>query len=152
MTFDKTRIRLLLGLGLILAAFGYLFFSGMEASQVYYLTVDEYQQQAASLAPDEPFRISGRVEPDSVILAENGMDLQFTVYDPERKDATLPVSYHGVVPDTFMENSEVVVEGTLQGEVFAAHTLLAKCPSKYEAMAEEDESGEAQAAAHPSGT
>jgi cytochrome c-type biogenesis protein CcmE len=156
MKFDKTRIRLLLGLGLILSAFGYLFFSGMEASQVYYLTVDEYQERAASLSPDEPFRVSGRVEPDSVILAENGMDLQFTVYDPEIKHATLAVSYHGVVPDTFMENSEVVVEGTIQGDVFQAHTLLAKCPSKYEALtdelADEETAKEAEAAGHPAGS
>ncbi len=145
MPLNKTRIRLLVGLGLILAAFGYLFMSGMKASQVYYLTVDEYQDRAASLAPDEPFRISGRVEPDSVVLSDTGLDLQFTVYDPGREDATLAVAYHGVVPDTFMENSEVVVEGTMKDDVFQAHTLLAKCPSKYEALANEEARKEAEA-------
>ncbi len=145
MPLNKTRIRLLVGLGLILTAFGYLFMSGMKASQVYYLTVDEYQDRAASLAPDEPFRISGRVEPDSVVLSDTGLDLQFTVYDPGREDATLAVAYHGVVPDTFMENSEVVVEGTMKDDVFQAHTLLAKCPSKYEALANEEARKEAEA-------
>jgi cytochrome c-type biogenesis protein CcmE len=155
-TIDKTRIRLFVGLGLIFAAFGYLFFSQIESSQVYYMTVDEYQDIAATLAPDEAFRVSGRVEPDSVVLAKNGIDLQFTVYDPESADATLAVSYHGVVPDTFLENSEVVVEGTLHGEVFKAHTLLAKCPSKYEGLeddlANEETAREAEAAGHPAGS
>ena len=145
MPVSSTRIRLFLGLGLILAAFGYLFTSGMKASQVYYLTVHEYQERAASLPPDEPFRISGRVEPDSVVLSDTGLDLQFTVYDPGSEKATLAVAYHGVVPDTFMENSEVVVEGTMKQSVFQAHKLLAKCPSKYEALAEEETRTEAEA-------
>ncbi len=147
MTMDKTRLRLLVGLGVILAAFGYLFMSGMEASQVYYLTVSEYQDRAASLGPGDPFRVSGRVRPGSVNLADNGLDLQFTVYDPARDDALLSVAYHGVVPDTFMENSEVVVEGTMDGATFQAHTLLAKCPSKYEAMADEEARKEAEGGA-----
>lgn len=151
MPLNKTRFRLLVGLGLILAAFGYLFMSGMKDS-VYYLTVDEYQERAASLAPDEPFRISGRVEPDSVVLSDTGLDLQFTVYDPGREDATLFVAYHGVVPDTFMENSEVVVEGTMKDDVFQAHTLLAKCPSKYEALADEEARKEAEAGGQVTGS
>jgi cytochrome c-type biogenesis protein CcmE len=146
MSIDKTRLRLLLGLGVILAAFGYLFMSGMEASQVYYLTVSEYQDRGASLRLQDPFRISGRVAPGSVELADNGLDLEFTVYDPARDGALLRVAYHGVVPDTFMENSEVVVEGSMADATFQAHTLLAKCPSKYEALADEEASKEAEAA------
>jgi cytochrome c-type biogenesis protein CcmE len=47
---------------------------------------------------------------------------------------TLPVHYRDEVPDTFVDNAEVVVEGELGSDgVFAAHTLFAKCPSKYEA-------------------
>lgn len=145
MSLNKTRLRLFMGLGLILAAFGYLFMSGMKASQVYYLTVNEYKERAGTLVPDEPFRVSGRVEPDSVVLSDTGLDLQFTVYEPGRESATLAVAYHGVVPDTFMENSEVVVEGTMRNGVFEAHTLLAKCPSKYEALADEEAYKEAEA-------
>ena len=55
-------------------------------------------------------------------------------------DRTLPVTYQGIIPDTFKENAEVVVEGFYhpQKTVFRATTLLAKCPSKYEGLAEED--------------
>jgi cytochrome c-type biogenesis protein CcmE len=46
----------------------------------------------------------------------------------------LQVSYGKETPDTFVDGSEVVVEGVLGPDgVFVAHTLLAKCPSKYEA-------------------
>ena len=139
MPANKTRIRLLIGMAVVVAAFAYLFLSGMEASQVYYLTVSEFNQQAAELEPGEPYRVSGRVQPGSIDLADNGLDLQFTVYDPEMDESLLAVSYHGVVPDSFMENSEVVVEGALDSGSFEAHTLLAKCPSKYEALVGEEE-------------
>jgi cytochrome c-type biogenesis protein CcmE len=51
-------------------------------------------------------------------------------------DAKIPVHYEGLVPDTFKDNSQVVVEGNLNPErtSFRAHTLLAKCPSKYESQ------------------
>jgi cytochrome c-type biogenesis protein CcmE len=78
------------------------------------------------------------VQPGTIDLADNGLDLRFSVYDPDHQDVTIPVKYHGVVPDTFMENSEVVVEGSLGTGSFEAHTLLAKCPSKYEALVGEE--------------
>ena len=52
----------------------------------------------------------------------------------KEKRRTLPVSYHGIIPDTFVDDAAVVVEGRLQEDgTFVAHELLAKCPSKYEA-------------------
>jgi cytochrome c-type biogenesis protein CcmE len=47
----------------------------------------------------------------------------------------LPVVYEKEVPDTFVDGAEAVVEGALGSDgTFAAQTLLAKCPSKYEAQ------------------
>ncbi len=49
----------------------------------------------------------------------------------------LPVTYRGAVPDIFGPDIEVVVEGKwTPGGVFVADTLLAKCPSKFEAAAQ----------------
>ena len=47
---------------------------------------------------------------------------------------TIRVTYSGIVPDTFKDAAEVVVEGKydLESGLFTAHVLLAKCPSKYE--------------------
>ena len=59
--------------------------------------------------------------------------LEFEMNDGEGGRA-LTVRYDKEVPDTFVEDAEVVVKGALTPEgVFQADTLLAKCPSKYEA-------------------
>jgi cytochrome c-type biogenesis protein CcmE len=60
--------------------------------------------------------------------------LQFTLAGAE---AELPVQYHGVVPDNFVENREVVVEGRLAAAgVFQADKLMTRCESKYQAKVE----------------
>jgi cytochrome c-type biogenesis protein CcmE len=60
--------------------------------------------------------------------------VRFAVTDGTR---SVPVIYAREVPDTFKEEGDVVVEGMLNADgVFAAHHLLAKCPSKYEKEAE----------------
>ena len=57
----------------------------------------------------------------------------FTVVDP-KSQAVLPVDFTGIIPDTFVDDADVVVEGKRRDDgVFEATTLLAKCPSKYEA-------------------
>jgi cytochrome c-type biogenesis protein CcmE len=67
----------------------------------------------------------------TIVRMPTGQDVTFVVTDG---DATLPVRYHGIIPDTFVDGADVVVEGQLTGDgTFEAHTLLAKCPSKYEA-------------------
>ena len=57
--------------------------------------------------------------------------MNFTISDGGG-DATLPVVYKGVVPDTFSAGIEVVVEGRLnQDGVFRAEVIMPKCPSRY---------------------
>ena len=47
---------------------------------------------------------------------------------------SLPVVYSGIVPDIFRPGITVVVEGHYTGQgPFQAQTLLAKCPSKFQA-------------------
>jgi cytochrome c-type biogenesis protein CcmE len=51
--------------------------------------------------------------------------------------ATYKVDYRGIIPDTFSDSVDVVVEGRLGDDgVFHATTLLAKCASRYEAAPE----------------
>jgi cytochrome c-type biogenesis protein CcmE len=51
--------------------------------------------------------------------------------------AQIDVVYEGidVIPDTFRDGAEAVVVGRLQGGVFHATKIEAKCPSKYEMKA-----------------
>ena len=50
-------------------------------------------------------------------------------------DETVLASYTGIVPDTFKDGSEVVLEGELgpSGFQVVPNGVMAKCPSKYEA-------------------
>jgi cytochrome c-type biogenesis protein CcmE len=62
----------------------------------------------------------------------HGAGLRFTLRD-EKGAATVPVLYHGTVPDLFRTGRHVVVDGRLRNGVFVAapNSLLTKCPSKY---------------------
>ena len=96
---------------------------------LYYLTVSEFIQTPER--DTDGFRINGKVTEGSIVRHEGGQSVQFTMSDGV---AALPVSFEGIIPDTFVDGADVVVEGSLDtGGTFVAHKLLAKCPSKYEA-------------------
>jgi cytochrome c-type biogenesis protein CcmE len=114
----------------LVLAVGYLILTGMQNTTVYYLTVGELQSRGAG-ALGRPVRVAGNVTPGSVEKLNGGLALRFTVED---ESGSFPVVYKGgPVPDIFGEQVQVVVEGKVQPDgTFAADTLLAKCPSKFE--------------------
>jgi cytochrome c-type biogenesis protein CcmE len=114
----------------LLLAVGYLVLTGLQSTAVYYLTVSELQS-AGSGVNGRAVRVAGQVAPGSVERLNGGLALRFTVQDDS---GSFPVTYRGgPVPDIFGEQVQVVVEGRLQQDgTFAADTLLAKCPSKFE--------------------
>jgi cytochrome c-type biogenesis protein CcmE len=114
----------------LVLAVGYLVLTGMQNTTVYYLTVGELQSRGAA-ALGRPVRVAGNVTPGSVEKLNGGLALRFTVED---ESGSFPVVYKGgPVPDIFGEQVQVVVEGKVQADgTFAADTLLAKCPSKFE--------------------
>jgi len=122
---------------LIVAGISYLMFSGINDTMVYYYTLTELNGQGAALA-GHGVRISGHVQPGSIRRSDTGTRVDFVVYE-KSSSRTMPVSYEGVIPDTFKDEAEVVVEGVFdpQSPAFDANTLLAKCPSKYEGQAGE---------------
>jgi len=128
----KSFIRLIIVGGIMLLGVGYLLYSSMDSSMVYYYTVDEVLNSNQDFS-GRGTRISGWVRPESVRLSENGKGVRFEVSDKE-SGSTMKVIYNGIVPDTFKEDSEVVVEGTWNSSThtFSASVLLAKCPSRYE--------------------
>ena len=56
-------------------------------------------------------------------------------FEMHNKGQVVLASYTGIVPDTFKNDSEVVLEGTLGPDGFQATGMTAKCPSKYEPQA-----------------
>lgn len=78
--------------------------------------------------------LAGVVVPRSVRGDSYGHGgLRFALRDIGGKGVSVPVVYHGQVPDLFKAGRHVVVDGTLRGSTFLATpgTLVTKCPSKY---------------------
>ena len=110
-----------------LMALGLLVWNALQSTTSYYLQVSELESLGAQ-AYNQKARVAGKVERGSI--TRSGTTLRFTAVDQSGK---MEVEYRGVVPDIFRDEVEVVVEGKLgEGGVFEAHTLLAKCPSKFE--------------------
>lgn len=129
------------GLAVVIAMsyLGYVAFSG---ASMYYLNVDELLARGAS-AYGENVRVSGRVLPDSVDKDPATNTLRFAVTDRDTPTgSSMPVVYTGVVPDAFKADANVVLEGKLAvNGTFEAANLLVKCPSKYQARADDGDPG-----------
>ena len=61
--------------------------------------------------------------------------LRFMLHNIDGVSPTIPVVYHGSVPDLFEVGRDVNVTGRLQGASFVATALTTKCPSKYTSKA-----------------
>ena len=72
-------------------------------------------------------RVVGPVRGDA-----HAAGLRFLVRDVQGT-ASVPVVYHGSVPDLFRVGRHVVLDGRLQNGVFVGvrDSLVTKCPSKY---------------------
>ena len=117
---------------LLVAGFAVLFSVGLKGSLLYYLTVSEFMDPARQTDLGDNFRVNGIVQPGSIQKMQGAPGARFIMTDGVRQ---LPVVYRKEVPDTFVDGSEAVVEGSLGPDgTFVAATLLAKCPSKYEAQ------------------
>ncbi|MDB4324835.1 cytochrome c maturation protein CcmE [bacterium] len=122
-----------LGTGVILSM-AFLIWAGIGGPEgmVYYLTVSEFMEQETR--ETDGFRVNGKVVHGTIERMTSGQDVMFAMSDG---DEAMRVSYHGIIPDTFVDGADVVVEGRLQDNgTFVAHTMLAKCPSKYESADE----------------
>ena len=129
---DGRRIKfILIGLGIVATmAFMLVVATGKsDGGFAYYVTVKEFTEKGE---PKGRFRVNGKVATGTIERMPDGRQVKFTIKDKDGA-ATLPVDYAGIIPDTFVDDADVVVEGNRRADgVFEASTLLAKCPSKYE--------------------
>jgi cytochrome c-type biogenesis protein CcmE len=114
---------------LVLAlAFGGLLYSTMGEATEYYKHVDEVMAQ-----PDQWYgkklQLHGFAK--EVTRKPSSLEYRFKV---ESNGQVVTATYKGVVPDTFKDDAEVVMKGTLSPDGFtvAPNGIMAKCPSKYE--------------------
>ena len=88
------------------------------------------------IQPGQRFRLGGMVREGSLVRGDK-LQVKFEVTDG---NATLPVTYQGILPDLFREGQGVVSEGALDaGGVFKADTVLAKHDETYMPRAVADE-------------
>lgn len=129
----RKRMMFRFGFGLVGAAIAYLIYTGATDATMYYLTVSELKAaiDTGDVNYDENMRLHGKVVTGSIERGEMGtLRIHFLAHEG---GIQAPVVYTGVVPDTFRDDSEVVLEGEYgRSGTFHAHTLYAKCPSKYE--------------------
>jgi cytochrome c-type biogenesis protein CcmE len=128
----KARTKFILGGILVLGTAGYLMATAIDETAMYYLTPRELADNVKrdSTFYDTGVKLGARVVPGTINRDPGGRAVAFSVTDGSH---TIPVTYRGVIPDTFTDSVDVVVEGRFRRDgTFQATTLLAKCASRYE--------------------
>lgn len=127
----ERRIKGTVSIIVLALAFAGLLWSTLREGTEYYKHVNEI---AADLQQWEgkSLQLHGFVVPGSILVRSNTMEYNFQV---QNQGSIIHVSYIGIVPDTFKDNSEVVLKGRLTNQNFKVfpNGVMAKCPSKYEA-------------------
>jgi cytochrome c-type biogenesis protein CcmE len=133
----KAGHKFFLGATAIIASVAVLIAEGVKETGVYFLTPAELSAKTAAdptFVENVGFKVGAKVVPGSVRRDAAAQTIDFQVTDGIK---TYPVTYRGLVPDTFTDANdiEVVVEGRLGRDgVIRATDVLAKCGSRYEAV------------------
>ncbi|MCO6048652.1 cytochrome c maturation protein CcmE [Mesorhizobium sp. RP14(2022)] len=126
MTRKGKRITVIAGGAMFLTAAASLTVYALGQRASYFFMPTELQ--AAQLDPGQRIRLGGLVETGTIKHGAS-TDVFFSVTDNER---SVPVSFHGILPDLFREGQGVITEGTLGADgVFVADSVLAKHDETY---------------------
>jgi cytochrome c-type biogenesis protein CcmE len=124
----KRKIRLVVALSAAIVLAGALLYTSF-GSAATALTPSQVISKGNS---DGTYELTGKVVPGT-IQHRSGDTLAFRVRD-RNGTSTVPVSYQGLVSDTFRGGREIIVTGKLHNGVFMGErdTLTTKCPSKFQ--------------------
>lgn len=114
----------------LVAAFAGLLWSTLRDGTEYYKHVDEVMNSPQQWH-GKRLQLHGFVVQNSILRRKDSLEYRFTV---QNKGVTVPAQYTGIVPDTFKDDAEVVLRGTLGPDGFRVdpNGVMAKCPSKYD--------------------
>ena len=115
----------------LVSAFGGLLWYSLQGDAAYYKHVDEVMA-SPEVWKGKSLQLHGFVVKGTWVQRPNTLEYEFKV---ENKGSVVHASYTGVLPDTFKDESEVVLKGRLleSGNFqVAPNGVMAKCPSKYE--------------------
>ena len=117
----------------LITAFAGLLWSTLREGTEYYKHVEEVMAQPNDWY-GKKLQLHGFVVPKSIMRRRDSLDYRFEVAS---KGQVINASYRGIVPDTFKDEAEVVLQGQLTSSGFQVkpNGVVAKCPSKYEAAA-----------------
>ena len=124
------RTKLILFAVLIAAALSFFAIQAFQNASVYYVTVNELQDQGIT-GDGTLVRVAGKLVSESFERADNGLEVSFSIRDEEGQ--VLPVAYSGEVGQLFFnDHSELILEGAYGADgIFSTETLIVKCPTKY---------------------
>lgn len=126
MTRKQRRGALIVGAVVLVSISLSLVLFAMRDTVVFFYSPSELAEQG--IAPGQRIRIGGLVV-DGSIRRGDGTKIAFGVTDTQ---ATLNVTYEGILPDLFREGQGIVAEGQLVGDgQFVADTVLAKHDENY---------------------
>lgn len=131
-TVFSLRIKVVVGILVLLGSLGYLVLMAFQSATVYYYDVGEINQ-LGSTPEGKMVRVSGKLVPGSFLREGRSIVSRFALTDGSE---TLPAVHEGVLPDLFFnEHSEVILEGRLKSNgLFESENVIVKCPSKYMAV------------------
>ena len=123
------RTKLLAAVVILVGAFTYLAFAGLQQGWIYFLDVPQYLSDPQFHS--QRVRLHGKVAADGLDASNSLLVAKFNLVGG---DAKLAIVYRGVIPDLFADGRDVVIEGKRDAAgVFQADVLMTKCASKYEA-------------------
>ncbi len=130
----KASSKFLVGAAVIVLGVGFLIAEGVRSTGVYFLTPTELVERTVQDPSfhDVGLKVGAKVVPGTIRRDDATQQIDFEVSDGV---TAVPVTYRGLVPDTFTDANdiEVIVEGKLGRDgVFHATEVLAKCGSRYE--------------------
>lgn len=130
------KVKLALGLLVIVGAMVYLMVAGFSANAGYQVSISDLVQNGDSYA-GEYLLVEGKVLPETIEWNGEKIELRFTVTDGQYQ---LPVVYYDVAPDNldYEGGAEAILRGRYDtgAGVFVADSVETRCPSKYEAAEE----------------
>ena len=118
------------GGAVIVAAFAWLLFGGLEKNVVFFLTPQELLAKGPE-GQGVPVRLGGQVKPGSMTWDAKTLDLRFTVTDGAKE---MRVHSRGAPPQMFRDGMGVIVEGRAGTDgIFEATSLMVKHSNEYRA-------------------
>jgi cytochrome c-type biogenesis protein CcmE len=128
---NSKTIKILATVFVVTGAIGGLMYTSLAQGTEYYKHVEEVMVDPSAWH-GKKLQLHGFVVEKSIMRRPDTLDYIFKV---QNKGHVVDARYTGIVPDTFKDNSEVVIKGTLGPDGFVVEPggVMAKCPSKYEA-------------------